>query len=415
MKAVRDAKVLEVIEGSTEIQQVTILRLAFSDLYACKAGNIIRRLMGGRIMAAAQGPVGTNTEVVPEKTPARENETKTIKLVVWDLDNTLWDGTLLEDERVRLRPGVRETLAKLDERGILLSIASKNDHDAAFRKLQEFGLHEYFLYPQINWNSKAANIQEIVKAINIGADTVAFLDDDQFEREEVRHSLPELLILDAAAAAGLTERTEFMPPFITEDSSRRRHMYQADIERNKAEEKFVGPQEEFLASLEMKFTIARATEDDLQRAEELTVRTNQLNTTGYTYSYDELNAFRQSPDHLLLVASLDDKFGAYGKIGLALVAKSSGIWTIKLLLMSCRVMSRGVGTILMNHILTLARDAGVRLHAEFRSNGKNRMMLVTYKLGAFKEVEKRDDLIIFEHDLQRIQRAPEWVNFTVLN
>jgi FkbH-like protein len=115
------------------------------------------------------------------------------------------------------------------------------------------------------------------------------------------------------------------------------------------------------------------------------------------------------------VASLDDKFGAYGKIGLALVEKASDAWTIKLLLMSCRVMSRGVGTILMNHILTLARDAGVRLRAEFRSNGKNRMMLVTYKLGAFKEVEKVDDLIIFEHDLQRIQRAPEWVNFTVLN
>ena len=366
-------------------------------------------------MAAAQGPIGINTEAVLEKKPAREKERKAVKLVVWDLDNTLWDGTLLEDDGVRLRPGIGETLAKLDERGILLSIASKNDHDAAFRKLQEFGLHEYFLYPQINWNSKAASIQEIVKAINIGADTVAFLDDDQFEREEVRHSLPELLVLDAAAAAGLTERKEFMPPFITEDSSRRRHMYQADIERNKAEEKFVGPQEEFLASLEMKFTIACATEDDLQRAEELTVRTNQLNTTGYTYSYDELNAFRQSPDHLLLVASLDDKFGAYGKIGLALVEKSSGIWTIKLLLMSCRVMSRGVGTILMNHILTLARDAGARLRAEFRSNGKNRMMLVTYKLGAFKEVEKIDDLIIFEHDLQRIQRAPEWVNFTVLN
>jgi GNAT superfamily N-acetyltransferase len=77
-------------------------------------------------------------------------------------------------------------------------------------------------------------------------------------------------------------------------------------------------------------------------------------------------------------------------------------------------MSRGVGTILMNHILMLARDAGVRLRAEFRSNGKNRMMLVTYKFGAFREVEKTGDLIIFEHDLQRIQPPPAWVEFTVL-
>jgi FkbH-like protein len=366
-------------------------------------------------MAATQGPIGANTEAVLNKKQDQEKEKKPIKLVIWDLDNTLWDGTLLESDDVRLRPGIRETLAKLDERGILLSIASKNDHDAAFHKLQEFGLHEYFLYPRINWNSKAANIQEIVKSINIGADTVAFLDDDQFEREEVRHSLPELLILDANAVAGLTEREEFVPPFITEDSARRRLMYQADIERKKAEGEFVGPQEDFLASLKMNFTIAAASEDDLQRAEELTVRTNQLNTTGYTYSYDELNVFRKSPDHLLLVASLDDKFGTYGKIGLALVEESSAVWTIKLLLMSCRVMSRGVGTILMNHILKLARDAGVRLRAEFRSNGKNRMMLVTYKFGAFKEVEKIGDLIIFEHDLQRIQPPPEWVNFTVLN
>ncbi len=339
---------------------------------------------------------------------------KPVKLLIWDLDNTLWDGTLLEDADVRLREGVRETLALLDQRGILQSIASKNDHDVAMNKLRELRLDEYFLYPQVNWNSKAANIQSIVKSINIGMDTVAFLDDDAFEREEVRHSVPEVLVLDASELGRLTEREEFIPPFITEDSARRRLMYRADIERKKAEEEFVGPQEDFLASLKMRFVISLACEDDLQRAEELTVRTHQLNTTGYTYSYDELNAFRFSPDHLLLIASLEDCFGDYGKIGLALVEKSATIWTVKLLLMSCRVMSRGVGTIMMNHILTLARDAGARLRAEFRSNGKNRMMLVTYKFGGFKEVDKVDDLIVFEHDLERIQPHPKWVDL-VLN
>ena len=353
--------------------------------------------------------------------PSAENQEisqakrKPVKLLIWDLDNTLWEGTILEDQSVRLRESVRETLATLDQRGILHSIASKNDHETAMRKLTELGLDEYFLYPQVNWNSKAANIQSIVQSINIGMDAVAFMDDDPFEREEIRHSLPEVLVLDATALGGLVQRQEFMPPFITEDSSRRRAMYRADIERNKAEEEFVGPQEEFLASLNMKFVIAAAQEEDLQRAEELTVRTHQLNTTGYTYSYDELNAFRHSPDHLLFIASLEDKFGDYGKIGLALVEKGAEIWTVRLLLMSCRVMSRGVGTIFMNHILMLARDAGARLQAEFRPNGKNRMMLVTYKFGGFKEVEKSDDLIVFEHDLQRIQPHPEWVDFRVLN
>ena len=213
---------------------------------------------------------------------------KPVKLLIWDLDNTLWEGTLLEDTGIRLREGVRETLATLDQRGILHSIASKNDHETAMRKLRELGLDEYFLYPQMTWNSKAANVRTIVSSINIGIDAVAFIDDDPFEREEIRHSLPEVLVLEAAALQGLAHREEFIPQFITDDSVRRRQMYRADIERKKAEEEFVGPQEEFLASLKMKLILAPAKEADLQRAEELTVRTHQLNTTGYTYSYDEL-------------------------------------------------------------------------------------------------------------------------------
>src|SRR5205085_10443873 len=145
-------------------------------------------------------------------------------------------------------------------------------------------------------------------------------------------------------------------------------MYLADIERNKAEGEFIGPQEEFLASLKMKLTIAPAGEDDLQRAEELTVRTHQLNTTGYTYSYEELNAFRQSPAHKLLISSLEDKFGTYGTIGLALVERGAEVWRIKLLLMSCRVTSRGVGTIMMNYIMRQAKQANARLQADFISN-----------------------------------------------
>ena len=360
-------------------------------------------------MSAAHGLAEQAAKSAANEQVARNRRTP-VKLLIWDLDNTLWEGTLLEDAGVRLREGIRDTLATLDQRGILHSIASKNDHETAIRKLRELGLDEYFLYPQVNWNSKAANIKAIVASINIGMDAVAFIDDDPFEREEVRHSLPELLVLEATALPSLVQREEFIPSFITEDSARRRQMYRADIERKKAEEEFVGPQEDFLASLKMKFTIAPAQETDLQRAEELTVRTHQLNTTGYTYSYDELNAFRNSPDHLLFIADLEDKFGDYGKIGLLLVEKGAEIWTVKLLLMSCRVMSRGVGTILMNHILMLARDAGVRLRAEFRSNGKNRMMLITYKFGGFYEVEKAGDLIVFEHDLQRIQSHPEWVD-----
>jgi FkbH-like protein len=338
---------------------------------------------------------------------------KKIKVVVWDLDNTVWDGVLLEDPSVTLKPQVPEIMRALDERGILQSVASKNDHGAAMAKLRELGLEEFFLYPQINWNSKASSIEQIRKSINIGIDTVAFVDDQPFEREEVAHTHPEVLCIDTVELDGLLALPEMNPEFITEDSRIRRRMYMADIARNEAEAEYVGPTDEFLATLEMRFTIAPCSEDDLQRAEELTVRTNQLNTTGYTYSYEELNALRRSPDHLLLVASLEDRYGTYGKIGLALVEKGAEAWTLKLLLMSCRVMSRGVGTIMMNHIMMLARDAGTKFRAEFRHNGRNRMMYVTYKFGGFREVSETDGLILLEHDLEGIQPFPEYVDVRI--
>lgn len=348
-----------------------------------------------------------------EKEHAQKAARQTIKCVVWDLDHTLWHGVLLEDEQVMVRPDVVEIIKTLDSRGILNSIASKNNYDAAWAKFQELGISEYFLYPQINWNSKAASVQEIARLINIGLDTLAFIDDQPFEREEVAFSLPAVLCIDANALDTLLDLPEMNPRFITEDSRKRRLMYLSDIERDKAEKAFTGVSEEFLATLRMVFTISQAREEDLRRAEELTVRTHQLNTTGYTYSYDELNALRQADTHKLFVASLDDRFGTYGKIGLALIECGAEKWTIKLLLMSCRVMSRGVGTIMMNHIMTLAKNAGARLQAEFISNERNRMMYVTYKFGGFKEVEKAGKLAILENDLSHIQPFPGYVQVCI--
>lgn len=333
-----------------------------------------------------------------------------VKCVVWDLDNTIWDGILLEDPEVRLRPGVPDILRMLDERGILLSIASRNDHAAAFAKLRELGIDEYFLYPQINWNSKAASIAQIAKDLNLALDAFAFVDDQPFEREEVAFSHPGVLCIDSADLEDLLDRPELNPRFITEDSRLRRRMYQADIARNREEAEFVGPTEEFLATLEMIFTIAPCREEDLKRAEELTVRTHQLNTTGYTYSYEELDALRQSPRHELLIASLEDRHGAYGKIGLSLVEKGPEVWTVKLLLMSCRVMSKGVGTIMIQQLLRRAKEAGVKLRAEFVSNDRNRQMLITYRFAGFKEVERIGEVAVMENDFSALQPPPPYVD-----
>jgi FkbH-like protein len=353
--------------------------------------------------------------LVREQIQKAKAEKQAIKCVVWDLDNTIWHGVLLEDPAVMLRSGVPETLAELDRRGILHSIASKNDYDCAMNKLLAFGIQDYFLYPEINWNPKSASLRKIAQALNISPDTFAFVDDQPFEREEVAYELPEVKCIDAADLAAIPGMPGMRPRFVTTESSLRRQMYLSDQARQQAEEEFLGPNETFLRTLQMVFTIKPASENDLQRAEELTVRTHQLNTTGYTYSYDELNAFRRSDDHLLLVATLDDKFGTYGTIGLALVELGSLVWTVKLLLMSCRVMSRGVGAIMMTHVMNRARAAGACLRAEYVPNGRNRMMYVTYKFGGFREVVQDGDLVVLEHDLSQIQPMPDYTQIHLLD
>ncbi|SDW03628.1 HAD-superfamily phosphatase, subfamily IIIC/FkbH-like domain-containing protein [Marininema mesophilum] len=338
---------------------------------------------------------------------------KEIKCVVWDLDHTMWEGVLLESPHVTLKPGIPEIIRELDSRGILQSIASKNHREDALAKLKEFGLAEYFLYPEIHWNAKSTSIENIRKNLNIGIDTFAFIDDQPFELEEVKSVHEDVLCIDAAGYKELLTRPCLQPRIITKDSTRRRLMVIEDMKRQQEEETFEGPKEEFLASLDMKFVISEAREEDLQRAEELTVRTNQLNSTGITYDYDELNIFRQDPNHLLLVCELTDRYGSYGKIGLALIQKTAEADYLKLLLMSCRVMSRGVGTVLLTHLMQRTKKARKRFLAEFCQTERNRMMFVTFRLAGFNEVDKREDISILEHNLEKLHPFPPYIEVQV--
>ena len=127
---------------------------------------------------------------------------KEIKCVVWDLDNTLWDGILLESNEVRLKPQIRQIIQTLDSRGILHSIASKSNYDDAMARITEFKLEEFFLYPEISWNAKSASIKRIQENLNIGLDALMFIDDQPFERDEVHHEHPEVLCLDASQVVG---------------------------------------------------------------------------------------------------------------------------------------------------------------------------------------------------------------------
>jgi FkbH-like protein len=332
-------------------------------------------------------------------------EARRIKCLAWDLDDTLWTGVLLEGGGASLKPGVADAIRMLDERGILQSIASRNDATAAQERLRALGVEDMFIHPQIGWGAKSEALDTLRAELNIGFEALAFIDDQPYERAEVAFSHPEVLCLSPEDLPSLGGRVEFQPRFVTEDSRRRRMLYRVDMKRKAEEAEFSGPKEEFLATLNMAFTIRPARKEDLQRAEELTQRTHQLNTTGQTYDYHELEALAGSDRHLLLVAELEDRFGPYGTVGLALV-ECDEAWTIKLLLMSCRVAARGVGTVLLHFIMRLARDRGRTLRAEFRSNGRNEMMRMTYGFAGFREVARKGGLQLLEASPDRPVPSP---------
>lgn len=338
-----------------------------------------------------------------------EMSAKSIKLLIWDLDDTLWQGIVGQDSNVVLRENISDIIRSLDARGILQSVSSKNDFEIAMSKLKHFGLDEYFIYPQINWDPKHANIKTIIEQINIGEDTVAFIDDQEFERGEVGYYLPQVTCIDANEISSLLDREDMTPAFITEDSGLRRKMYQDDILRKNAEQEFKGDSTDFLKTLNMVVTIARAEESDLLRAQELTVRTHQLNSTGYTYSHDELKALLDDDRYQVLVVDLTDIYGTYGKIGLALLESDEDRCVIKLLITSCRVISRGIGTTLLGCIINQGLEQGKGVFAEFIKTDRNRIMEITYSMMGFNVVEDNEGTQLLKYEGDGKIQLPEYV------
>ncbi|HDZ08113.1 HAD-IIIC family phosphatase [Pseudohongiella sp.] len=332
-----------------------------------------------------------------------------IKCVVWDLDNTLWDGVLLESTDVPgLRPHVRDVIEAFDQRGILQSLASKNEPGPAMAALAKHGLDQYFLYPQISWNSKSQAIGTIAERLNIGIDTFAFIDDQAFERDEVLSVHPSVRTFSEAGLEQLPALQDFVPLHVTADSKNRRQMYQKEALRAKAQEDFKGPEDAFLRTLGLKLRLKPASEEDLYRAEELTLRTNQLNTTGVTYSAGQLRDLIASAQHQVIVAELEDRYGSYGAIGLLLISQQPGLWCIDLFLMSCRVMSRGVGGVILTALRKTCHNRQLGLAAQFRETDRNRMMFITYRFAGFRE---EGDLLM--NELTSIPALPDYMQLDI--
>jgi FkbH-like protein len=189
-------------------------------------------------------------------------------------------------------------------------------------------------------------------------------------------------------------------------------MYRADLTRQAAERDFSGSAEEFLSTLDMRLDISPVTESDLQRVEELTVRTHQLNSTGYTYSYEELLALSQSPNHIFRIYGLKDRYGDSGKVGLLLLENGAEALRLKLLIVSCRVMSRGIGSALLSYATQLAALMGKKLQAEFFETEHNRIMYITYKLAGFEEIQESGSELLLEYQKSEPMAFPPYLTVT---
>lgn len=315
--------------------------------------------------------------------PDEANKPTLVKCLVWDLDNTLWQGTLLEDPDVRLPVEIRDTIIELDSRGILQSIASKNDYDLAWPRLEKLGVAGYFVVPKIGWGRKSDSVLQIADELKFAPNTVAFIDDLPAERAEVAFRAPEVRCYPADQVTSLVGLPEFSPEVVTVDARRRRQMYQASFRRDAEKESFAGPDEEFLRSLGLVMTIRSADEEDLSRVEELTLRTSQMNATGVHYADAVLRGLLADPDHEVLTVTLTDRFGPHGAVGVLLLEYHRAVWHLKLLATSCRVVSFGAGAVILNWLIDQAAQAGVHLAADFRPTDRNRMMDIAYRFAGF--------------------------------
>ncbi|MER7006046.1 HAD-IIIC family phosphatase [Dactylosporangium sp. NPDC000555] len=342
----------------------------------------------------------------------------TVKCLVWDLDNTLWQGTLLEDGEVVLADSIRDAVVGLDARGILQSVSSRNEHDMAWSRLEALGIAEYFVLPEIGWGRKSDAVRRIAEQLNFAPKTMAFIDDQPAERAEVAHHLPEVRCYPAEVADSLLDLPEFSPAADTVDSRRRRQMYQAGFRRDAERAEFNGPDDEFLRSLDLVLRIGRASEEELSRVEELTLRTSQMNATGVHYSDETLRGLLRDPHHEVLVAALTDRFGPHGAVGVVLIERHPAVWHLRLLATSCRVVSFGAGSAILGWLGDQAARASVHLVADFRPTDRNRMMEVAYRFSGFDDVSCgcRDTLCAPEAEgVQRLHLLPaEWKGLTTM-
>lgn len=324
------------------------------------------------------------------------------KCLVLDLDNTLWGGILGEvgPDGIHLgqdalgKPYVdfQRTILRLRERGVLLAINSKNNPDEVLPILREHPhmiLREHqFAGMQIDWSPKPEKMERLATELNLGLDSLVFMDDDPAERLQMRLTLPEVLCVEmpsnpALFSPTLLELPVFETVAMTEEDWNRASFYAVERQREALRQR-AQSLEEFLTSLQLAVTIRLNHEEDIARAAQLTQKTNQFNLTTRRYASSEIAGMMRDPTYRLYTLRLRDIFGDSGLTALAIVNVEAEEWHIDTFLMSCRIIGRGIETVLLNEVIADATRSGAkRLWGEYRPTPKNGLVKDFYAKAGF--------------------------------
>jgi FkbH-like protein len=314
------------------------------------------------------------------------------KAVVLDCDNTLWGGVVGEDLLTGIKLGpfdypgniywrVQHEFAELERNGILLCLCSKNnpdDVDEVLRSHPEMVLKDqHIVLKKVNWNNKPQNLREIAQELNIGLDSLIFVDDSEFECAAVRSQLPMVRTVQVPKVLSdyprvVQEIKELcLAGGISADSRSKTGQYRARAEAESLEARF-GSHEDYLKSLELKVVLTRNARANIPRISELTQKSNQFNLTTRRYGEGEIVQAMEDPDTAVYSLVVSDKFGDAGLTGVAVVRYAGSTAHVDAFLMSCRVIGRGVETSIWRHIAAqAAQDGCTHLEAQYQPTAKN--------------------------------------------
>jgi len=352
------------------------------------------------------------------------NKIKPIKCIVLDCDNTLWKGVIREDglagiEVYRQR---LSALYRISERGIVLALCTKNDpqDEGIVRKAlsEAKGFINNIVHFKVNWEPKSKNISEIAKDLNISTNSIAFFDDNPFERDEVRRNLPDVRVYSDTHILKSFSWIEFQNKSrVTDTAKERINFYKTDVERKKKENKLTEGDaasfENYLLSTNLKLQIREAEEQELTRVEELLVRTNQQNLTLKRSPLTEIINKHKSPSFKIIILSLKDKFGDYGIIGASIVSIDNDIMNIVIdeFALSCRAMGKKVEHSFLIYLIRLFNsERYVSLDISVVENSRNQQMVRTLENAGFEkgEISERGEHTFSKYSFTQKDVYPEF-------